>query len=61
MPSAMPMSYETGRVEVVTSVQGRRRWTLAEKMKLVEEANQPGGSISYVSRKYDISASQLFR
>lgn len=60
MPSAMPMSYETGRVEVVTSVQGRRRWTLAEKVQLVEEANQPGGSISYVSRKYDISASQLF-
>lgn len=61
MPGAMPMSYEAGKVEVVTSVQRRRRWTLAEKVQLVEEANQPWGSISYVARKYGISASQLFR
>lgn len=44
MPGAMPMSYEAGKVEVVTSVQRRRRWTLAEKVQLVEEANQPGAA-----------------
>jgi transposase len=61
MPGATPMTYETGRVEVVTSIQRRRRWTAGEKVALVEEANQPGSSVSYVARKYGISASQLFR
>lgn len=61
MPGATPMSYDGERVEAVTSVQHRWRWTLAEKVQFVEEANQPGSSISYISGKYGISASQLFR
>jgi transposase len=32
------------RVEVITSVQRRRRWSVAEKVRLVEEAMQPGMS-----------------
>jgi len=28
----------TARVEVITSVQRRRRWSTAEKVRLVEEA-----------------------
>ncbi|HEU00330.1 MAG TPA: IS3 family transposase, partial [Aurantimonas coralicida] len=38
------------RVEVITSVQRRRRWSTAEKVRLVEEAMQPGMSVSYVAR-----------
>jgi Transposase len=38
------------RVEVITSVQRRRRWTTTEKVRLVEEAMQPGLSVSYVGR-----------
>ena len=30
------------RVEVITSVQGRRRWPTSEKIRLVEETMQPG-------------------
>ena len=30
------------RVEVITSVQRRRRWPTAEKIRLVEETMQPG-------------------
>ena len=37
------------RVEVITSVQRRRRWSVAEKVSLVEEAMQPGMSVSYVA------------
>lgn len=48
------------RVEVITSVQRRRRWSVAEKVSLVEEAMQPGMSISYVARRAGISPSQLF-
>jgi hypothetical protein len=36
------------RVEVITSVQRRRRWPTAEKVRLVEETMQPGISVSYV-------------
>ncbi len=48
------------RVEVITSVQRRRRWTVAEKVRLVEEAMQPGFSVSYVARRAGIAPSQLF-
>lgn len=48
------------RVEVITSVQRRRRWSTAEKVRLVEEAMQPGMSVSFVARQAGISPSQLF-
>lgn len=48
-------------IEVITSVQRRRRWTLAEKLRAVEELNVPGMTVSYVARKYAISPSLLFR
>ena len=38
------------RVEVITSVQRRRRWPTAEKIRLVEETMQAGMSVSYVAR-----------
>ena len=40
-PSDGPIS----RFEVITSVQRRRRWSAAEKVRLVEEAMQPGMSV----------------
>ena len=48
------------RVEVITSVQRRRRWLAAEKVRLVEEAMQPGMSVSFVARRAGIAPSQLF-
>lgn len=48
------------RVEVITSVQRRRRWSAAEKVRLVEEAMQPGSSVSAVARQHGIAPSQLF-
>lgn len=47
-------------IKVITAVQRRRRWTPGEKRALVEEAEQPGMSISAVARKYDIHPNQLF-
>jgi transposase len=49
------------RVEVITSVQRRRRWSAQDKQALVEEAEQAGMSISAVARKYGIHSNQLFR
>ena|SRR5690349_4678965 len=48
------------RVEVITSVQRRRRWTTEEKVRIVEETYLPGQSVSLVGRRHGISANQLF-
>ena len=48
------------RAEVRTGPERRRRWSVQEKIRLVEESNRPGMSVSYVARKYGISPSQLF-
>ena len=47
-------------IEVITSVQRRRRWTPEEKRALLEEAEHPGSSVSAVARKYGINPNQMF-
>jgi len=47
-------------IEVITSVQRRRRWTPEEKRALLEEAEHPGSSVSSVARKYGVNPNQLF-
>jgi transposase len=32
----------SNRVEVITSIQRRRRWTTLEKVRMVEETFEPG-------------------
>ncbi len=61
MNTTMSKSYDEPlrRVEVITSVQRRRPWSVAKKGRLVEEAMQPGMSISYVARQAGIFPSQL--
>ena len=53
----MPMQ----RVEVITSVERRRRWSLAEKERLVAASLEPGVSVSEVARTAGLHVSQLFR
>jgi transposase len=50
----------SARVEVISSVQRRRRWSATEKIRLVEEAMRPGMSVSLVARRAGIAPSQLF-
>jgi transposase len=50
----------SGRVEIITGPERRRRWSEDEKLQLVEEACRPGHSVSQVARQRDINASQLF-
>ena len=49
------------QVEVITSVQRRRRWSRAEKERIVAEAIEPGAVTSEVARAAGIHTSQLFR
>jgi transposase len=51
----------TKQVEVVTSVQRRRRWPRAEKERIVAAAIEPGAVASEVARAAGIHVSQLFR
>ena len=49
------------QVEVITSVQRRRRWSRAEKERIVAAAMEPGAVASEVARAAGIYPSQLFR
>src|SRR5437773_1548994 len=49
------------QVEVITSVQRRRRWPRGEKERIVAAALAPGAVASEVARSAGIHVSQLFR
>lgn len=49
------------RIEVITSVQRRRRYTGQEKEQFVAMTMQPGSSVSSVARQYGITPSLLFK
>jgi transposase len=49
------------QVEVITSVQRRRRWSREEKERIIAAAMEPGASASEVARAAGIHTSQLFR
>ena len=51
----------TKAVEVITSVQRRRRWPRAEKERVVAAALEPGAVASEIARAAGIHTSQLFR
>jgi transposase len=48
------------RVEVITSVERRRRWSEAEKEQLVATSLEPGASVSALARGAGIHPSQLY-
>ena len=51
----------TKAVEVITSVERRRRWSRAEKERIVAATLEPGANASEVARAAGIHTSQLFR
>jgi hypothetical protein len=44
--TTVSMTNSTNRVEIITSVQRGRRWTAAEKVRIVEETFEPGMTVS---------------
>ena len=54
-------SIRSNRVEVVTSVQRRRRWTPEQKLEIVKQTNETGSSVSLVAREHGLTAAQLFQ
>jgi transposase len=53
-------SHPREQIEIITSVQRRRRWSSREKLEIVEESELPGISVSAVARKHGVSPSLLF-
>jgi transposase len=48
------------RVEVITSVERRRRWSRTEKEQLVAASLEPDASVSALAREAGIHPSQLY-
>ena len=48
------------RLEVITGVGRRRRWSAEEKARIVAESLDPATTSSAVARRYGLHASQLF-
>jgi transposase len=48
-------------MEIITGVERRRRWSVAEKLRIVAEMEQPGGpGINELARRYDVSRGLLW-
>jgi transposase len=54
------MTGKIERIEVITSVQRRRRWSAEEKARIVQETDVPGMSVSLVARQHGIAPNQVF-
>ena len=49
------------RIEVITSVERRRRWSAAEKARLVAAMDEPGAVVTEIARKAEVNPSLLYR
>jgi transposase len=47
------------RLEVITGVDGRRRWSDAERGRILAEATGPGAVVSVVARRHGLSPQHL--
>jgi len=59
-PTLDPKPVQVRRLEVLTGVGGRRRWSSDDKARIVEESLAPGATVLDVARRHDIRPQQLF-
>ncbi len=48
------------RVEIINGLGGRRRWSVDDKARIVEETLAPGAVVSEIARRHGLSPQQLF-
>jgi transposase len=48
------------RVEIISTVARRRRWTIEEKVAILDEASQRGASITAVADRHGISRNLIY-
>jgi transposase len=49
-----------GAIEIITGKERRRRWSTAEKLRIVAGAEEPGAHIKAVATRHDVYPSLLF-
>src|SRR5258706_4851687 len=49
------------RVEVISGIERRRRWSEEQKRAIVAESFAPGAVVSEVARRADVSPGQIYR
>jgi len=47
-------------LEIISGVERRRRWSVADKLRIVAEADEPGATVAEVARRHEISRSILW-
>ena len=47
-------------LEIISGVERRRRWSVADKLRIVAEADEPGATVVEVARRHEISRSILW-
>ena len=48
------------RLEIISGVERRRRWSDADKLRIVAEADEAGAKVAEVARRHEISRSILW-
>jgi transposase len=48
-----------GMIEIITGRERRRRWSVAEKLRIVAESQEPGVRVCDVAARHDVSPSLL--
>jgi len=48
-----------GTIEIITGRERRRRWGMAEKLRIVAESREPGTCVAAVAAAHDVSPSLL--
>ena len=49
------------RIEVISSVERRRRWSAEEKARLVAAMGEPGAVVTEIARRFGVETSLLYR
>lgn len=49
------------RAEVLPGPIPRRRWSVAEKLSMIDETREAGATVSLVARRSGVSPNQLFK
>jgi transposase len=47
-------------MEIITGVERRRHWQVAEKLRIVAECERPGACLAAVARQHDLSSGLLW-
>ena len=47
-------------LEIISGVERRRRWSVADKLRIVAEADEAGAKVAEVARRHEISRSILW-